>query len=581
MVWQAPSVARGALGAAAVLVGGVAAAQSELHHFVGNAPGEAFGWQVALLSDVDGDGRADIAASSVVANTNRGALRVFSGATGSLLWQAQGSVAGTQFGNALAALGDVDGDGRGDVAVGAHMATYPGAIGAGMVRVYSGATGALLREHRGDSAGDHFGWSVGDAGDVDGDGVRDLVAGAVDDDNGGVSSGTARVHSGATGAALWTVAGTAAQQVYGWSVAGVGDVDGDGRGEVLVGGPYFATSLQSGLARLHSGATGAVLQTWTGLASKDSFGCAVAGPGDVDGDGAPDVLVGARQLQTGATGYARVFSGASGALVHHLAGDATHRFFGIAVSGAGDVDYDGRADLLAGTPNAADNGISSGIARLYSGASGAVLHDFVGAAANVKLGNSISGGLDVDGDASPDLAIGAQGDPTAGLNAGGVFVHKGNDVPPPAASMPLEADVLEVSLSQATVQQLTLDAGEEHAGARYVIFGTASGIAPGFEASGLTVPLNPDAYMLHLLANPKRAPLQGSQGVLDAEGGASATFAAAGAWRSETLVGRTFHHAYVVVGAGAPKGNAVGRLLGCRDLEALFVSNPVEVTVVP
>jgi hypothetical protein len=278
------------------------------------------------------------------------------------------------------------------------------------VRVYSGATGALLREHRGDSADDHLGWSVAAAGDVDGDGVGDLIAGAVDDDDAGSSAGSARVWSGATGLPILTVHGTAATQLYGTCVAGAGDVNGDGHADFLVGGTYFASSFNSGMARLHSGADGSVIQAWTGSAAKDAFGSSAAGVGDVDGDGVPDVIVGAKQLQAGATGYARVLSGATGATIHHVAGDAAHLRFGIAVAAAGDVDYDGRMDFLVATPQSSTNGANSGIARLFSGATGAKLLDFTGAVAGFRLGSAVAGGADLDGDGGPDLLIGATAD---------------------------------------------------------------------------------------------------------------------------------------------------------------------------
>ena len=360
------TVRGGLLVLAAVLGASEASGQSLIRQFAGGAPGEQLGNVVALVPDVDGDGLADAAASSPTDASGFGVVRVFSGATGALLWSVQGPSAGTQFGASLAGLRDVDGDGRGDVAVGTYFANFAGAPGAGSVRIYSGATGALIREHRGDAMDDHMGWSVADAGDVDGDGVDDVIAGAVDTDAAGDSAGSARIWSGATGMTLLTIQGSAATQLFGYSVAGAGDVDGDGHADVIIGGPYFQNSAQSGMARVHSGANGGVLLSWTGSAMRDQFGATVAGLGDVDGDGVPDVIVGAKQVVPGAAGYARVLSGANGALIYQVVGDTKDQRFGTAVARAGDVDYDGRMDFLVATPVAAPNGVNSGLCLLYT-----------------------------------------------------------------------------------------------------------------------------------------------------------------------------------------------------------------------
>src|ERR1044071_9839265 len=181
----------GALFGRLVIAGGLGAsevsAQSLIIHVAGGAAEEQLGFAVATVPDVDGDGRPDFATSSPTGANSFGIVRVYSGATGTLLWSAQGPAAGSQFGACVAGLGDVDGDGRGDIAVGAYFADFAGALGAGSVRIYSGATGALIRQHRGDAPDNHMGWSVADAGDVDGDGVDDVIGGAVDDNTAGGS----------------------------------------------------------------------------------------------------------------------------------------------------------------------------------------------------------------------------------------------------------------------------------------------------------------------------------------------------------------------------------------------------------
>ncbi|MFG0315984.1 MAG: integrin alpha, partial [Planctomycetota bacterium JB042] len=136
-----------------------------------------------------------------------------------------------------------------------------------------------LFESAGGAAGDRHGHAVAVIDDVNGDGVRDLVVGAPMADPAGVDSGAAVVLSGADGGLLLTLAGTAAGDSFGRDVAGAGDVDGDGVGDVVVAahGPAGAP----GYARVFSGATGAVLHTFVGAHAGDRVH-SVAGGGDVD-----------------------------------------------------------------------------------------------------------------------------------------------------------------------------------------------------------------------------------------------------------------------------------------------------------
>lgn len=548
-------------------LGSGASAQSLLHDVPGLAAGELFGTAVALTGDLDGDGRCDFAATTVAGAQNRGAIRAYSGLDAHLLWEVQGSTAGQRFGASLARIGDVDGDGRPDLIVGAWLASFTGALQTGLARVVSGASGATIREHRGDSAQDHFGWTVAGLGDVDGDTVQDYAVAAVDDDDNGGSAGSVRVFSGATGAALYTLRGTAGEQLLGTSIARVPDADGDGRDDVAVGAPSFASSPQPGYVRLHSGATGALLWSASGSANMDQFGGALAGLGDLDGDGRGEVAVGAKQLTTGAAGYVRVLSGANGAVVREFAGGAAGSRFGTAVAAAGDVDYDGVSDLWVGAPEATNTLSRAGRIDCYSGASGSLLASFDGPAANARLGTAIDGGLDVSGEAGPDAVAAATGDAQAGANSGSARVFRPNDAlppPPPDPHESFEADRLVVSWSAREAQALEMRAPEEFAGARFVVLGSASGTNPGFAPFGLHVPLNPDPYMRASLFAPGFRAISPVCGRLDDAARGAATFQVERRHRS--WIGRTFHHAYVVLGDR------------CKPV---FASVAVEVTVAP
>jgi hypothetical protein len=147
----------------------------------------------------------------------------------------------------------VDGDGFADVVVGAKHVSDNG-VNAGSASVLSGRDGSLLHLLAGDSPQDLFGWSVAGAGDVDGDGFDDLVVGATRDDGGGAEAGSATVLSGLDGAMLSRIFGESPGDLFGWSVAGGADTNSDGVDDLIVGTPYESVDAPfDGTARVFSG----------------------------------------------------------------------------------------------------------------------------------------------------------------------------------------------------------------------------------------------------------------------------------------------------------------------------------------
>jgi FG-GAP repeat len=160
------------------------------------------------------------------------------------------------------------------------------------------AAQTLMETWDGLATDDNFGRSVAFAGDVNGDGYDDVIVGApLADPLGLLSAGRATIFSGADGSVLHTLNGAQAGERQGWSVAGIGDVNGDGFADVAVGVSNYNSSAavpDIGALRVWSGKTSGLLYTTIpGQNSQDHFGVSVGGRGDLDADGWPGLLVGA------------------------------------------------------------------------------------------------------------------------------------------------------------------------------------------------------------------------------------------------------------------------------------------------
>jgi len=200
----------------------------------------------------------------------------------------------------------------------------------------------------------------------------------------------------------------------GTSVDGLDDVDGDGHADVLVGA-YLADGVgaESGEVRVISGADGSTLYTLGGDAAGDWFGYSVSCLGFVDFDNRRDFVVGAPH-----GGYARVFSGADGSELTTIAGAFNSSY---CVSDVGDVNADGRDDIGVGTWDDSSVGTNNGVFRIYSGLDWSLMIEVFGNPWQ-RLGTSMTGLGDVDGDLHDDFAVGA-----IGLDGGLVQVFSGID----------------------------------------------------------------------------------------------------------------------------------------------------------
>ena len=397
------------------LIVAVSTVQSQcppVYTFTGEAANDRFGISVSGAGDVNNDGFVDFivgAERNDAGGTSAGRAYVYSGQDGTLLYIFTGEAAEDRFGRSVSGTGDVNNDGFDDLIVRAFLHDV-GWKDVGQAYVYSGQSGAMLYTFSGEALEDWFGQSVSGAGDVNNDGFNDLIVGAPRNNAGGSTAGRAYVYSGQDGVLLYTFTGNEMAERLGESVSSAGDVNNDGFDDLIVGARLNdAGGKNAGRAYVFSGQTGDKIYTFTGEAVGDWFGISVSGAGDVNNDGFDDLIVGAIFNDAGGfdAGRAYIYSGQSGALLYTFTGEAAQDGFGVGVSGAGDVNNDGFDDLIVGAFHNSTGGASAGRAYVYSGKSGALLYTFTGEGPQDWFGNSVSGAGDVNNDGSDDLIVGS------------------------------------------------------------------------------------------------------------------------------------------------------------------------------
>jgi hypothetical protein len=402
-------------------------------------------------------------------------------------------------GSTIAVLGDQNGDGRPDLAIGVPQASNNARDSSGSLYVLYGQPAPAVVSlanlggagYRIDGASDFdaAGTAVANAGDVSGDGIADILIGApgVSETRNGAGAvyvlfgapRTGTLDLGQLGASGFVISGARTTDATGAAVASAGDINGDAIPDFLIGAPGAG-----GVARPQSGSVFAVFAPPPGVTTEmdlsglsdpgsnvqgyhadggvpgDAAGSTIAGVGDQNGDGVPDMAIGMpSQARNGrqSSGVVYVVFGSKQASAtpinlsklgnkgYELNGAAALEGLGASVAGIGDLNKDGRADLLVGAPNAGNNGrAGSGSAYVFYGSAGAGVIDMAslgargfrvdGATAGEGLGSSVASVGDVTADGLPDLLLGAPG---AGNNAregsGSAYV-----VPSPAAPTSLD-----------------------------------------------------------------------------------------------------------------------------------------------
>lgn len=456
--------------------------------FIGEDAGDRSGYCVAGIGDVNGDGYDDIligAYGNSEGGSDSGQVYLIFGKTSGWsidtdLSNANASFIGEEHGDIagvfVAGAGDVNNDGFDDIVIGASYYdefNYGGKVylilgkasGWKMDTSLSMANASFLGENSRDRAGQ----CLAGVGDVNGDGYDDILVAAHLNDEGGSDAGqtylifgkgsgwTTNTNLSNVDASFW------GENVYdkaGKSIAGAGDVNGDGFDDFLIGtDENNDAGNKAGKTYLIFGkATGWSMDTnlssadasFLGEKSGDRSGFAVSLAGDVNADGYDDIIIGAYMNSEHGVGCGQtyiVLGKASGWSINtslsassaSYSGEDVQDYSGYSVAGAGDVNSDGYDDILVGAWGGDDRGSLSGQTYLILGkASGWSMDNVISDANASFLGEdyddissfSIAGAGDVNGDGYDDLIIGAYGDEEGGETAGQSYLVCFDYLPP-------------------------------------------------------------------------------------------------------------------------------------------------------
>jgi hypothetical protein len=392
-----------------------------IHEWVGETKGDQFSWIARSFDDVDGDKIKDIVTSAPTYGANGqpfgpGRVYAYSGKTGKLLWTQTGKTPNESLGIGLEGAGDVNADGIADV--------IAGAPGMNKAYVYSGKDGKLLLTvSPGTDGNEMFGRSASGVGDQNGDGHADVMVGAPGN-NPAQDAGHAYVFSGKDGALLLKLDGEKAGDALGSIVAGYKDKH---RSFLLAGAPGAGPNSRGRVyvyANLSNKPKFIIEADETGAALGAMFTSVV---GDVNGDKVPDIYASdfSNTAKGPSTGRAYIHSGADGRRLQTFTGEAAGDGFGIGSANVGDVNKDGFDDLLIGAWQHAGAASSGGKVYLYSGKDGSLLQTITCKVPGETFGFDATGAGDVDGDGVIDFLLTSSWSGIQGFRSGRMFIISG------------------------------------------------------------------------------------------------------------------------------------------------------------
>lgn len=487
-----------------------------------NQANAMMGFAVTGAGDVDGDGFSDVMAGARLYSNGQaleGAAFVFKGSANGVITANPTIIEGGQIdarlGHALSSAGDVNGDGFGDIALGAYQYDK-GSNNEGVVMIYFGSPNQINtipdQILEGDQVEAQFGISVACAGDVNADGYADLIVGARYFDKGQNNEGAAFIYQGSRDGLIPAVSVVESDQGDAWlgsAVAPAGDVNGDGFSDVLVGSYAFdhGQKDEGSVFVWYGGGRSIKESVFTNLEMnlpEGQFGWSVASVGDVNGDGFGDIIVAANNYDNGQAyeGAAFVFHGSAQGLstVPNTTLESNQQNASLgSVASAGDVDGDGFDDVIIGVP-LYDNGLpNEGKVSIFYGSKlglgqgNLAETSLLGTQEDAKFGTAVSSAGDVNKDGYGDVVIGEPeydiSNPymdegrahiyygsSTGLNVNPTIVNGTLDGVFMGESVSGGTDVNGDGFSDVLIGNPFYTEGQDYEGAAFVYFGSLSGL---------------------------------------------------------------------------------------------------------
>lgn len=512
--------------------------------------------KILPFGDVNGDSINELLVVRVYDSTGGveegGSVELISGATMLPLHRWYGQYEEAGFGDGIAVLADANGDGITDLAVGSDDVSISGLSENGLVQLYSGAAPyGLIQEWEGLSDFSGFGSEIADAGDRDGDGLSDLIIGAPlhDIQNNYYDVGAAFLYSSvqpqASGLLMYWE-GDRENSRLGESLLCPGDLDGDGTDDFVIGAPGDEPPTWSwwleGEAFVFSGVTGLLLQQFEGDSPGERFGATLASPGDFDGDGIPDLAIGAPLAGPFSdlydVGSVTLYSGATGDDLYFWIGESKFSWFGFSLD-AGDVDGDGNDDLIIGAPLLETEDINNrGGFYVFDGSSGEIMMRQYGDLPNSVLGAEVSFLGDRNGDGCGEFSASKFQWGLGLLPEGRGTLYSGKLDP----QMSANGDT--ISNSSGGSVQFTIDFPDDASLYWFQLLYSAAGTGP-VNIQGLPVPLGYDINLVNSYLGNYNPAFSNPSGLLNAAGDATSKLSIPAGGIPPSLINTTMYFAAI------------------------------------
>ena len=462
----------------------------------GDRAGEMLGQNVKTVGDLNADGVGEVVSHAPSASTNglyfNGCVTVLSMTNGARLWRVDGGTSLAHLGDVVANGIDCNGDGVEDLLSRSSIASVGGFFDNGALVSLSGVDGSQLWERSGPSHGSQMGAAFMVGSDINFDGVSDLIIGLpYEDANFQPNSGSIYAISAADGSTLYTANGIFPYGELGKSLRSVGDVNGDGFEDFLTGVDTAGTQgrVDNGYVQVHSGMNGMMLWLNSGTTSGERLGTVSINIPDVSGDGLADILVSSHMADSngfGDNGKLTAMASNTGQILWMLSGSESQEMLGKELMAGGDIDGDGKFDVLAFSSRADTLGLrDNGMVKAISTADGSVIWRYDGGKDGDRIGESRLISYDHDMDGTTDVILGSTIASTNGmLNNGAVLALSAGQ-----AMRFSVTNFISGSTAKFRVRGML-------PGARAHYFGTLSGPGSTALTSGLTVALyQPITYL--------------------------------------------------------------------------------------